>query len=85
MKPEIFEASIEKGSDKLYVISNRQVGVKNGAFIKLGINDIFYRAENTETLNLKRKFTAEDKTLTIKGNYTYKLISSDSLNISFDE
>ena len=85
MKPEIFEASIEKGSDKLYVISNRQVGVKNGAFIKLGINDIFYRAENTETLNLKRKFTAEDKTLTIKGNYNYKLISSDSLNISFDE
>tara|TARA_R110002020_G_scaffold193452_1_gene393777 strand:+ start:15810 stop:16679 length:870 start_codon:yes stop_codon:yes gene_type:complete len=85
MKPEIFEASIEKGSNKLYVISNRQVGVKNGAFIKLGINDIFYRAENTETLNFRRKFTVEDKILTIKGNYNYKLISSDSISINFDE
>ena len=85
MKPEIFEASIEKGSNKLYVISNRQVGVKNGAFIKLGINDIFYRAENTETLNFRRKFTVEDKILTIKGNYNYKLISSDSISVNFDE
>ena len=85
MKPEIFEASVEKGSNKLYVISNRQVGVRNGAFIKLGINDVFYRAENSETINLKRKFTAEDKVLTIKGNYNYKLISGDSINISFDE
>jgi|TARA_R110002020_G_scaffold402543_1_gene612712 hypothetical protein len=85
MKPEIFEASIEKGSNKLYVISNRQVGVRNGAFIKLGINDIFYRAENTETINLRRKFTAENKVLTIKGNYNYKLISGDSLKINYEE
>ena len=85
MKPEIFEASIEKGSNKLYVISNRQVGVRNGAFIKLGINDIFYRAENSETINLKRKFTTQDKVLTIKGNYNYKLISGDLLKINYDE
>tara|TARA_R110000851_G_scaffold248941_2_gene401448 strand:+ start:100 stop:969 length:870 start_codon:yes stop_codon:yes gene_type:complete len=85
MKPEIFEASVEKGSNKLFVISHRQVGVRNGAFIKLGVNDIFYRAENSETINLRRKFTAEDKVLTIKGNYNYKLTAGDSLNIKYEE
>ena len=85
MKPEIFEASVEKGSNKLYIISHRQVGVKNGAFIKLGANDIFYRAENSEIIKLRRKFTAENKVLTIKGNYNYKLISGDLLNINYEE
>lgn len=85
MKPEIFEASVEKGSNKLYVISARQVGIRNGAFIKLGINDIFYRVEDSEIINFKRKFEVHNKVLTIKGNYNYKLISGDSLSINFNE
>ena len=41
MKPEIFQASLERGSNKLYVQSDKQIAVRNGAFIKLGGNDIF--------------------------------------------
>ena len=85
MKPEIFQASLERGSNKLYVQSNKQVAIRNGAFIKLGANDIFYRAESTETVNIKRKFTYSGETLTVKGNYQFKLAKGDIAQISFDE
>ena len=85
MKPEIFEASLERGSNRLYVKSDRTVAVKNGAFIKLGVNDIFYRAENTESINIKKKFEAFGDTLSIKGNYSYKLAPNDSATITFEE
>lgn len=85
MKPEIFEASLERGSNRLHVKSDRTVAVKNGAFIKLGVNDIFYRAENTESINIKKKFEAFGDTLSIKGNYSYKLAPNDSATITFEE
>ena len=85
MKPEIFEASLERGSNRLYVKSDRAIAVKNGAFIKLGVNDIFYRAENTENINIKKKFEAFGDTLSIKGNYSYKLAPNDSATITFEE
>ena len=85
MKPEIFEASLERGSNRLYIKSDRAIAVKNGAFIKLGVNDIFYRAENTENINIKKKFEAFGDTLSIKGNYSYKLAPNDSATITFEE
>ena len=85
MKPEIFEASIERGSNQLYVKSDRTVAVRNGAFIKLGMNDIFYKVESSEERNIKKKFTSSGNTLSVKGNYNYKLAENDNCSITFDE
>lgn len=85
MKPEIFEASLEKGSNRLYVKSDRNVVIRNGAFIKLGLNDIFYRAESSESINIKKKFKCSGDTISIKGNYSYKLAQNDSGKINFEE
>tara|TARA_R110000824_G_scaffold372388_1_gene562525 strand:- start:184 stop:996 length:813 start_codon:yes stop_codon:yes gene_type:complete len=57
----------------------------HGAFIKIGSNDIFYRVESVEELNIKRKFTAQGKHITIKGNYEYKLSPDDVVKVFFDE
>ncbi len=85
MKPETFEASIEKGSNKLYLRSSFEVAVRNGAFIKLGSNDVFYKTESAEKINIKRKFSANGAQLTIKGNFDHKLFMGDSAKISFEE
>tara|TARA_R110002050_G_scaffold283966_1_gene432912 strand:- start:99 stop:968 length:870 start_codon:yes stop_codon:yes gene_type:complete len=85
MKPETFEACIEKGSNKLYLRSSFEVAVRNGAFIKLGKNDIFYKTESSDKINIKRKFSAQENKLTIKGNFNYKLFTGDAASISFDE
>ena len=85
MKPEIFEASIERGSNQLYVKSDRTVAVRNGAFVKLGMNDIFYKVESSEERNIKKKFTSSGNTLSVKGNYNYKLAENDNCSITFDE
>jgi len=85
MKPEIFEASIERGSNQLYVKSDRTVAVRNGAFIKLGMNDIFYKTESSQSLNIKKRFTCSGDSLVIKGNYNYKLAENDNCSITFDE
>lgn len=85
MKPEFFHGSVEKGSNKLYTETGRQIVAKNGSFIKIGSNDIFYRVESIEDLHIKRKFTAHGKHITIKGNYQYKLSPDDVVKIYFDE
>ena len=85
MKPEIFQASIEKGSNKLYLESDRNVATRNGAFIKLGPNDIFYRVESSEKINIKRKFTFDSQHLVIKGNFDYRLFMGDNAKITFEE
>jgi len=85
MKPEIFEASIEQGSNQLYVKSDRVVAVRNGAFIKLGMNDIFYKVESAQNINIKKKFTSSGSSLTVKGNYNYKLAENDNCSITFEE
>ena len=85
MKAETFEASIQRGSNQLYVRSDKTVAIKNGAFVKLGTNDIFYRAESSEKINLKKKFIRNENTLTIKGDYNYKLSPHDKCKITFDE
>ena len=84
MKAETFEASIQRGSNQLYVRSDKTVTIKNGAFVKLGTNDIFYRAESSEKINLKKKFIRSENVLTIKGDYTYKLSPRDKGKITFD-
>jgi hypothetical protein len=85
MKPEIFQASIEKGSNKLYLESGRDVATRNGAFIKLGPNDIFYRVESSEKINIKRKFTFDSQHLIVKGNFDYRLFMGDNAKITFEE
>ena len=85
MKPEFFHGSVEKGSNKLYTESNRQIVAQHGSFIKIGSNDIFYRVESIEDLHIKRKFTAQGKHITIKGNYQYRLTTDDVVKIYFDE
>jgi len=85
MKSETFEASIQRGSNQLYVRSDKTVAIKNGAFVKLGTNDIFYRAESSEKINLKKKFTRNENVLTVKGDYNYKLSPHDKCKITFDE
>ena len=85
MKPETFEGSIQKGTNQLYVTGERRVVAKNGAFVKLGNNSIFYRAENIEQINLRKKFISAGKELIVKGNLSYKIAPSDTLQITFDE
>lgn len=85
MKPEIFDGSIIKGTNQLYVTTERVVVVRNGAFIKLAGNEIFYRAEEMETLNLRKKFKCSGKDISIKGNFECKIAPSDSLTITFPE
>jgi len=85
MRPEFFEASIQKGSIDLYVTSPRKVAVKNGAFIELSDNEIFYKVENSQIINIKKKFTSLGKDLIIKGNFLYKISVNDKINITFEE
>ncbi len=85
MKPEIFEASLSQGSNSLYIQSGKKINIRNGAFIKLGSNDIFYRTESTEFINIKRKFKVDRNWLSIKGNYLYKISPNDNCEITFEE
>ena len=85
MKPEVFEGSIQKGTNQLYITTERQVIAKNGAFVKIAGNEIFYRVENIETINLKKKFDSRGKSLVVKGDFTYKIAPNDIINLSFQE
>ena len=85
MKPEFFNGSVERGSNRLFTESNRQIVAQHGSFIKIGSNDIFYRVESIEDFHIKRKFTAQGKHITIKGNYQYRLNTDDIIKIYFDE
>ena len=85
MNHEVFEGSIKKGTNKLYITTERQVIAKNGAFVKIAGNEIFYRVENIETINLKKKFDSRGKSLVVKGDFTYKIAPNDIINLSFQE
>ena len=85
MKPEVFEGSIQKGTNQLYITTERQVIAKNGAFVKIAGNEIIYRVENIETINLKKKFDSRGKSLVVKGDFTYKIAPNDIINLSFQE
>ena len=85
MKPETFLGSIEKGQDKLYISSTRTIMCVNGAFVKLADNDIFYRAESLEDLNIKRKFSVFKEALFVKGNFVHQLFRNDITSITFTE
>ena len=85
MKPEVFEGSIQKGTNQLYITTERQVIAKNVAFVKIEGNEIFYRVENIETINLKKKFDSRGKSLVVKGDFTYKIAPNDIINLSFQE
>jgi len=85
MKPEAFEAAIKSNTDRLYVIGNRKIVCKNGAFLSIGNNQVYYQLENSEIINIKRSFTGAKKVITIKGDFTYKIAAGDTLEITFSE
>jgi hypothetical protein len=85
VKPEIFKASAEKGTNKLYTLCHKKISTQNGAFIKIGENNIFYRIESCEDLNIKRKFTVEDGKIILKGNFEFKISAQDLLKIYITE
>ena len=85
MKPEIFEASIKKDTNRLYLSSEKKVVCKNGAFLSIGDNEIYYQAENFESINIKRKFEGSGKSLKVKGDFSFRLTAGDKLDIDFEE
>tara|TARA_X000001382_G_scaffold130692_2_gene126496 strand:+ start:1416 stop:2288 length:873 start_codon:yes stop_codon:yes gene_type:complete len=85
MKPEVFEASIKKDTDQLYLTNGRKVVCKNGAFISIGSNKVYYQAENSESINIKRKFEGSEKKIKIRGDFSFRITPGDSLSIDFEE
>ena len=86
MKPEIFQGSIKKGTDQLFVSSTRKVLTKNGSTILIGGNQVPYQIETSEIINLKRKFTRIDNnSVSVKGNFLYKISPNDEAQITFEE
>lgn len=86
MNTEVFEASIQKGTNKLITTAdNRHIVAPHGAFVKISSNEITFKIQNAETLNLKKKFVAEsENVLKIKGNHEYKITPSDNATIYYD-
>ena len=85
MKPEIFKASGERGTNKLYTLCHKKVLTENGAFIKIGENNIFYRVESCEDITIKRKFTVENGKIILKGNFDFKISEGDILKLYITE
>ena len=56
MKSQSFTATIKKGSKELYLSSGQDTIAKNGAFVKIGKNEICYQIESYTSLELKMKF-----------------------------
>ncbi len=61
MKSQSFTATIKKGSKELYLSSGQDTIAKNGAFVKIGKNEICYQIESYTSLELKKKFEEQYK------------------------
>ena len=86
MKAGIFEASIEQNTNKLYTTTlYGDTVVRNGAFVKMGENQIFYRVEKGEKITIKKKFTTRENKLILKGNLEFKIAPADTLQIFITE
>ena len=85
MESVSFSGSIIKGSKDLYASSNYLVNAPNGAYVKIGKNEIFYQVESFRTLQLKKKFESHGNFITIRGNYTTQIVEGDSAKLYFSE
>tara|TARA_Y100000034_G_scaffold118133_1_gene158472 strand:+ start:288 stop:1160 length:873 start_codon:yes stop_codon:yes gene_type:complete len=87
MKAEVFEGSILRGSNKLYIVSNnRKVATPHNALLKIASNETLFKIESSEELNIKRPFISpEENEIKIKGNYNYKITRGDSVNLYYEE
>ena len=85
MESTSFSGSIIKGSKELYGSSSYLVNAPNGAYAKIGKNEIFYQIESSRTLQLKKKFESYGNFITIKGDYTAQIAEGDSAKLYFAE
>ena len=87
MKAEVFQATIPENSKKLYTVAkNGTIATPHGAFLKIGSNDTLFKIENSEEITIKRAFTSiADDSIKIKGNYQNRILTSDVVNIFFEE
>ena len=85
MKAQSFTATIKKGSKELYLSSGQDTIAKNGAFVKIGKNEICYQIESYTSLNIKKKFEAHFDHLLLKGDYSNKIFPGDSAKLFFNE
>ena len=87
MKAEVFEGSILRSSNKLYItFNNRKIATPHNALLKIASNETLFKIESSEELNIKRRFTSlKENEIKIKGNYNYKITPGDSLDIYYEE
>tara|TARA_R110002051_G_scaffold324030_1_gene419725 strand:- start:729 stop:1595 length:867 start_codon:yes stop_codon:yes gene_type:complete len=85
MKSQFFKGTINEGSNELYASSEYNVDARNGTFVKIGENEIFYQIETSKELNLKKRFESHVNHLTIKGDYRYKISPGDNAKLYFNE
>tara|TARA_R110002020_G_scaffold177930_2_gene370686 strand:+ start:202 stop:1047 length:846 start_codon:yes stop_codon:yes gene_type:complete len=85
MKSQSFTATIKKGSKELYLSSGQDAIAKNGAFVKIGKNEICYQIESYTSIELKKKFEAHVDHLILKGDYSDKIFPGDSAKLYFNE
>ena len=87
MKAEVFEGSILRSSNKLYITSsNRKIATPHNALLKIASNETLFKIESSEELNIKRRFTStKEDEIKIKGNYNYKITPGDSIDLYYEE
>ena len=73
MKAEVFEGSILRSSNKLYItFNNRKIATPHNALLKIASNETLFKIESSEELNIKRRFTSlKENEIKIKGNSQY--------------
>ena len=87
MKAEVFEGTIPKNSRKLYTVANGSIiTAPHNSFLKIGSSDTLFKVENSESITIKRTFSAIDSSsLKIKGNYENRILKGDLIKIFFEE
>ena len=77
MKSQSFPASINRGSKELFISSGYDAIAKNGAFVKIGANEVCYQIESYNVIDIKKKFKSFGDSISIKGDYRERIFSSD--------
>jgi len=85
MKSQSFPASINRGSKELFISSGYDAIAKNGAFVKIGANEVCYQIESYNVIDIKKKFKSFGDYISIKGDYRERIFSSDFAQLYFSE